>query len=369
MENILILGAGNVGKTVAHDLSEEYKITIADADEKTLKKIKENDRISLEDTTKIDAAKYEELRDLIAKYDIVVGALPGDVGYECVKAAAEAGTDMIDVSFMPEDPFSLDDLVKKNEVSVIVDAGFGPGLSNIFIGRIQEEIDVLEDVTIRIGGLPLERRPPLYHKLTFSPRDLIQEYVREARLVRDGKVVKEDPMEDISKVELDGKEFEEFYSDGLRTLLKTIDAQNIEETTLRWKGHLQKMKVLRDLGFFKEENVDKTLKIIGPLMRFESEDFCIMDIEALGGKGERSEKEMRMNYFFYDEADEKFSSMARSTGYSVAAFTRLLIEEKENMIDGIVAPEVLGVDKNYHDFVVEYMREKGMRIDISRDHI
>lgn len=364
MEHILILGAGNVGKTVAHDLSEEYKVTMADADEKALKEIEEDDHCFIEDRVKMDAGKHGELQDLIAKYDVVVGTLPGDLGYKSVKAAAEAGTDMIDVSFMPEDPFSLDELAKENGISVVVDAGFGPGMSNAFMGRIQDEMDVIEDAMIRIGGLPLEPRPPLYHKLTFSPRDLIQEYVREARIIRDEKIVKEAPMKDISEVELNGKEFKEFYSDGLRTLLKTVDAKNMEETTLRWKGHLKKMKVLKELGFFKEENLDNALEVIGPLMRFESEDFCIMDIEAAGRK---DEEERKMNYFFYDEADERFSSMARSTGYSAAVFTRLLIQENEDIENGIVAPEILGMEKNYHDFMVENLRDRGVKIEISRD--
>ncbi|MEF8874367.1 MAG: saccharopine dehydrogenase C-terminal domain-containing protein [Candidatus Thermoplasmatota archaeon] len=364
MEDILILGAGNVGKTVAYDLFEEYRITMADADGEALEKIEKDHRFPVQDAMKMDAGKHGELKELIAKYDIVVGALPGDLGYQSVKAAAEAGTDMIDVSFMPEDPFSLDGLIKENAVSVVVDAGFGPGLSNVFMGRIQDEMDVIEDAVVRIGGLPLEPRPPLHHKVTFSPRDLIQEYVRDARVIRDDEVVKEEPMKDIGEVELNGKEFEEFYSDGLRTLLKTVDAKNMEETTLRWKGHLEKMKVLKDLGFFEEENLDNTLEVIGPLMSYESEDFCIMKIEAIGKK---DEEERKMNYFFYDEASKRFSSMARSTGCSAAVFTRLLMEEKEDIENGVIAPEVLGMEKSYHDFIVKNLRDRGIKIEISRD--
>ncbi len=311
----------------------------------------------------IDAEKRGELKDLIEDHDVVVGSLPGDLGYQSIEAAAEAGTDMVDVSFMPEEPFSLDELAKDNDISVVVDAGFGPGMSNLFMGRIQNEMDVLEEAVIRIGGLPLEPQPPLYHKLTFSPHDLIQEYVREARIMKGGKVVKKYPMEDIDQVELDGKKFEEFYSDGLRTLLETIEVRDLEETTLRWSGHLEKMKVLKDLGFFKEDNVEKTLDVIGPSMRFESRDFCILNIEA---KGKISGEEREIHYFFYDEADERFSSMARSTGYSAAAFTRLLIDKKEDIKEGIVPPEYLGMEKGYHDFAVEHLREKGIEIEISK---
>ncbi|MFP3871676.1 MAG: saccharopine dehydrogenase family protein [Candidatus Aenigmatarchaeota archaeon] len=355
---VLVLGAGHVGQAVIHDMAEDHEVSAGDIYTENLESVEK-----FAETFQLNVKNKEETVAKMEEHDVVVGVLPGDLGFEAVKSAVEAGTDMVDVSFMPEDPFSLHEEAKKKDVSVVVDAGFGPGISNVFMGRIEEEMDHLEDVMIRIGGLPLDPEPPLYYKLTWSPYDLIEEYVREARIIRDGEVVEVDPFEEINEVELAGKEFEEFYSDGLRTLLKTIDAETMEETTLRWKGHLERMKVLRELGFFEKKNLDRTLEVIKPLMEFDSKDFCIMDVKA---KGKENGDKAEMNYFFYDEADENFSSMARSTGFAASAFTKLLIQEKEKIDSGIIPPERLGRRKEHHDFMVKELRDRGINIEIDK---
>jgi len=357
---VLVLGAGRVGQAVAHDLAQDHQVSVGDVYAENLKRVEK-----FAETFQLDIKNKQETVTKMEEHDVVVGALPGDFGFKTVKLAIEVGVDIVDVSFMPENPLELEDKAEKAGVTAVVDAGFGPGMSNVFMGRINEEMDHIEHAMIKIGGLPLNPKPPLNHELTFSPKDLIQEYVREARLIREGKKVKVDPFEDVKEVELYGNRFEEFYSDGLRTLTETIEADTMEETTLRWKGHLKRMKVLRELGFFERKNVESTLEVIKPLMEFDGRDFCVMDIET---KGKRDGDEVKMNYFFYDEADEIFSSMARSTGFATAAFTRLLDDEKENIRTGIIPPEILGRRKDHHDFMVDELRKKGIKIEMDKKY-
>ncbi len=351
--DVLLLGAGNVGKAIAYDLSVDYNVMAADVSKENLKDIGR-----FTDTMKIDASDREALMESMADYDLVICALPGQFGFKTVEAAIDAGKDVVDVSFMPEDPMELDFKAKENGVSVIVDAGFGPGMSNVFMGRISAEMESIDYSIIRIGGLPLNPQPPLYYKITWSPKDLIEEYTREARMKRKGKIVYLDPLEDINKVKIRGDEFEEFYSDGLRTLLETIDAETLEETTLRWKGHLRKIKVLRELGFFKDECVDETLDVITPHMKFDSRDFSIMEVHA---EGTIDGKEDEINYFFYDEADDLFSSMSRTTGFTTATIAKVMLE---NDIDnGVIPPEKLGLNEGYYDFIVDRLKDKGITIE------
>ncbi len=353
--DILLLGAGNVGNAIAYDLSVDYDVMAADVDKENLKEIGR-----YTDTMKIDASDQGELIDIMEDYDLAICALPGKFGYRAVESAIEAGTDIVDVSFMPEDPMDLNSKAKENDVTVIVDAGFGPGMSNVFMGKTASELDSIEYAIIRIGGLPLEPKPPLYYKITWSPKDLIEEYTREARMKRDGKIVYLDPFEDVQEVRIRGNKFEEFYSDGLRTLLHTIEAETLEETTLRWKGHLSKMKILRELGFFKEEHVDETLDVITPHMKYESKDFSIMDVHV---EGTVDGEDQEIDFYFYDEADELFSSMSRCTGFTTAAMSRLLIE---NEIDnGVIPPEKLGLNEEYYDSLVERLTDKGITIERS----
>ncbi|HHI00114.1 MAG TPA: saccharopine dehydrogenase family protein [Thermococcus litoralis] len=351
---VLVLGAGNVGRAIAYDLSKNFEVWAGDIDLNQLEEVK-----AYAHPIKIDASDFSSLVEKIKGFDLIVGALPGRFGFKTLKAAIEAGVDIVDVSFMPENPLSLrEDAVKAN-ITAIVDAGFAPGLSNIFLGRIYQELTPLEEGIIRVGGLPKTPKPPLYYKITWSPYDLIEEYTRKARIVRNGEVREVDPLERIWKVRIKDFEFEEFISDGLRTLIETINANRLEERTLRWPGHLEKMKVLKELGFFEKENVEFTLKVISPLMNYESEDFSIMEVY---GRGLKNGKEMEIRYFLYDEAKDGFTSMARVTGFTAAVVSRIVLEGE--CAYGVIPPEILGMRADTYSKIMKEVKNRGIHVEV-----
>jgi len=351
--NILVLGAGVVGEAVTLDLARDYEVSVGDVSTENLKKLEDH-----ADTFVLDIRDEEEVLSKMEEHDVVVGALPGDLGFKTIELAIESGTDIVDVSFMPEDPLALDEEAKKKGVPVLVDAGFGPGMSNVFVGRIAEEIDDLENLKIWIGSLPQEPQPPLYYKLTWSPKDLIEEYTRPARIIVDREEKEIDPLENIEKgIDIKGRIFEGFYSDGLRTLLDTIEVENMDEITLRWEGHLDKIKVLRELDFFDEENLEQTLGVIKDKMDYDSPDFSVMEVK---GEGIEDEKEKTIKYHFYDEETQDFTSIARTTGFSTAVMARLLIDH--DLGTGVIPPEELGRDKEMFDYMVDELKKRGVQI-------
>jgi len=357
---ILILGAGVVGEAVTYDLARGHEVSVGDVSTENLKKVE-----GYAETFVLDIREEEEVLAKMKENDIVVGALPGDLGFKTIKLAIESGTDIVDVSFMPEDSLKLDEKAAKKGVTVLVDAGFGPGMSNVFAGRVAEEIDDLKSLKIWIGSLPQEPQPPLYYKLTWSPKDLIEEYTRPARIIVDGEKIEIDPLENIEEdIHIQNRRLEGFHSDGLRTLLDTIEVENMDEVTLRWAGHLDKIKVLRELDFFAAENLEHTLKVIKDKMCYDSPDFSVMDVI---GKGIERGNEKMVKYHFYDEETENFSSIARTTGFTTAVMTRLLIDHELN--EGVIPPEGLGRDKEMFDYMVDELKKRGIKIegDLSSD--
>ena len=350
---VLVLGAGNVGRAIAWDLREEFDIHVGDVSEERLKAVSE-----FATTLKVNAANFDELVEVMKGFELVVGALPGRFGYQSVKAAIRAGVDMVDVSFMPENPLELRDEAERAQVTIIFDAGFAPGLSHILMGRIWQEMDELKEGYIYVGGLPKEPRPPLYYRITWSPKDLIEEYTRPARVIRDGQITSIDPFERIERVSIGDFEFEAFVSDGLRSLLESVRADRLEEWTLRWPGHLEKMKVLRELGFFKPEHVDNTLDVIVPLMSYESPDFSIMQVI---GKGTLDGEPKKIGYLLYDEERGGFTSMARVTGFTAAIVSRLVAEG--GCIYGVIPPEILGMRIDTFTRITQELAERGITIE------
>src|ERR1700754_320240 len=178
--NIAVLGAGMVGRVMALDLAKEHSVTSIDISEANLQSVqKQNNSIKI---IKTNLKDYSSYRNLLSPFDLVVTAVPGFMGFDTWKAVIEAGKDVADISFFPENALELDALAKEKNVTVITDCGVAPGMSNYIIGRYNEEIKI-DAFEIYVGGLPKIRKKPFEYKAPFSPVDVIEEYTRPARLM------------------------------------------------------------------------------------------------------------------------------------------------------------------------------------------
>ncbi|MGM0505023.1 MAG: saccharopine dehydrogenase NADP-binding domain-containing protein, partial [Bacteroidota bacterium] len=120
MKKIVVLGAGLIGKAIAVDLAKSFEVTAVDINPSELEKFNKYENIS---TQIADLADVEEFTQVIKDFDLVIGALPGYMGYNAVKQSILAGKDIIDISFFREEPYDLDQLAKEKNVTAIIDAG------------------------------------------------------------------------------------------------------------------------------------------------------------------------------------------------------------------------------------------------------
>lgn len=174
---IIVLGAGLVGSVIAIDLSKNHDVSSADFNPKAFLKFTAHPEIS---TIQTDLCDINKLKEIVQDFDLVIGAVPGFMGYQTMKAVIEAGKNMVDISFMPEDFLSLNWLAKKHKVSVVADCGVAPGMGNIILGHHNKKMHVKKYECL-VGGLPVIREWPYEYKAVFSPIDVIEEYTRPAR--------------------------------------------------------------------------------------------------------------------------------------------------------------------------------------------
>lgn len=367
---ILILGAGLIGGPMAIDLAKdsEFNITLADINKDSLDKIGEKNKIS---TIQKDLSDSKSIKEIVKDFDIVLNAVPGFMGYNTLKAIIESRKDVVDIAFFPENPFTLDELAKKNNVTAIMDCGVAPGMSNVLIGYIDHLLDKTETALIYVGGLPEVRKWPYEYKAVFSPIDVIEEYTRPARYVENGNLVTRPALSDAEFLDFPNiGTLEAFNSDGLRTLAETIDAPNMKEKTLRYPGHIEKMAVLRETGFFNKEEIDIkgikisplefTSKLLFPKWQLKEgeSDITVMRVIVEGTKdGEK----LRYTYDLFDRLDKETNthSMARTTGYTATMAIRMLAkglyEEK-----GISPPEFIGRKPECVRFILKGLEDRGI---------
>jgi lysine 6-dehydrogenase len=252
MGKVIVLGAGLVGKAIAIDLSAQHDVISVDINADNLRKLKSHPAIR---TTEMDLSSPESIREAISDYDLVIGALPSSMGFQTLKTVIEAGKNTVDISFLPEDPFQLDDLAKEKDVTAIVDCGVAPGMSNMILGYHNQKMKI-ERFDCMVGGLPANPEWPYKYKAPFSPMDVLEEYTRPARTIENGKVVVKPALSELESIEFDQVgSLEAFNTDGLRTLLTTMRIPFMRERTLRYPGHAALMKILNETGFFKKEPI------------------------------------------------------------------------------------------------------------------
>ncbi len=371
---IAVLGAGLVGGPMAVDLSkdERFDVVAVDVNERALARL---ERGSPDIATVCgDLSTPEGVAALVADADLVVSSVPGAMGYATLEAVIAAGKDVVDIAFFPEDPFGLSELAEERGVTAVVDCGVAPGMSNLLVGHADHELDETDSVLIYVGGLPEKRTWPYEYKAGFSPADVIEEYTRPARYVENGATVVRSALSDPEIIEFPRiGSLEAFNTDGLRTLMATIDAPNMKEKTLRYSGHAEKMAMLRSTGFFDTEEVEINGARVRPLdltsrLLFRSwmleEGEVDMTVMRVIVEGRRGGKPTRYEYDLFDRYDEGTGvhSMARTTGYTATVVARMLAEGLFTR-KGLIVPEYIGKERDCVEFILRGLRDRGVNYE------
>jgi saccharopine dehydrogenase-like NADP-dependent oxidoreductase len=368
MKKVVVLGGGLVGGVMARDIATDpqLQVTVVDRDEAVLARLRAAARVT---TERADLADLGRVQALARAHDLVIGAAPGFMGVRVLRAVIEAQRPIVDISFMPENALELDGLAREQGVTAVFDCGVAPGMSNVLVGRAATLLDEVDTALILVGGLPVQRHWPYEYAAVFSPIDVIEEYTRPARYIEHGVLVERPALTDPELVEFPGLgSLESFNTDGLRSLMYTIKAPNLKEKTLRWPGHIDKMRLLRDTGFFSKEPIDVggvtvrpldvTARIMFPLWQLKEgqEELTVMRVQVDGRAGGQR---VRRTWDLLDRTDRETGemSMARTTGFPATAMARLMLAGGFAR-PGVHAPEVLGQDPAIFDHLIQSLRER-----------
>lgn len=372
---VTVLGTGLIGRTIVTDLLAEPQLQLraVDAGETSLARLPRHPRLELQ---RADLLAPGSIETAVADADLVVCAVPGFLGFEVLRRVIDAGRSVVDISFFPEDAFTLDALARERGVSAVVDCGVAPGLCNLLAGRVARELDRVDSYVCYVGGLPALRRKPYEYAAVFSPADVIEEYTRPARLRQGGRELARPALSEVELLDLPGVgSLEAFNTDGLRSLLVTLDAPDMIEKTLRYPGHAELMRAFRDSGFFDETPVEVdgvqvspralTSKLLFERWRLaEGEaDLTVMRVELSGSSGGR-ERRYRFDLLDRYDASTGTTSMARTTAFTCTQVARQLLSGAFAR-EGINPPEVLGEDKVLFEAIMAGLAARGVRIERS----
>ncbi len=369
-QKIVILGGGMIGSAMAMDLKREdrHDVTVAELRAEVRERVSSRYGVA---TRAADLSRPEAVRDLVGDYDLVLGALPSVFGYRTLEAVIAAGKDYCDISFMPENALDLDARARAAGVTAVVDCGIAPGVSNMMAGYAATRLDAFQSLEIYVGGLPRERRWPYEYKAGFAPSDVIEEYTRPARVVAHGRVVVKEALSEPERMDFPGVgTLEAFNTDGLRSLIHTLDVPFMKEKTLRYPGHIQLMEAFRETGFFSKDPLrvgdvsvrplDVLATLLFPKWTFaEGEaDLTVLRVVAEGLENSRP---ARYAWDLLDRCDAAtgLRSMSRTTGFPATIVAGLMLEGGFRR-PGVHAPEALGRVPGLLDRVLRELAARGV---------
>ena len=342
--DILVLGAGMMGRAIAFDL-ERYsnfnKVVIADSKEKMIQSSKNFLKNKNIDFIKLDVDDSDDVVELFKKNDVVISAIPYRYNYFLAKMAVDTHTHFLDLggnNDIVEKERSLTNEARDNDVLIIPDCGLAPGMTSIVVKEIVDNYDNVDFVKIRVGGLPVDPQPPLNYQIVFSPYGLINEYVEDAIVLDHGEIIKKKSMNDIEEIEFPSPfgTMEAFLtSGGCSTLPYTYQDKigYLDYKTIRYPGHCKRFNTMLDLGFADEEPIIVNEKRVIPRdifaelllknlpMNKRDVVLCkvISDVEK---NGEKYSIIYTMIDYYDDEND--ITSMMRTTGYPVSVIAQLI---------------------------------------------
>lgn len=380
---ILVLGAGRMGYGAAFDLVHNSPgvagVTLADFDlakaESAAKKIG-TDRVV---ARRIDAGSHADVLELMSGHDSAISCVNYWYNESLSRAAIEAKTNFCDLggnNYVVDAQLAMDAEARAAGVSVIPDCGLAPGMVSILAVHGVRRFDRLDEIHIRVGGLPQNPRPPLDYQLVFSVEGLINEYVEVARVIRDGRIETVESM-----TELESLFFEDFppleafqTSGGTSTLPDTFlgELKELDYKTIRYAGHCDKFKTMIDLGLCSSEEIIadfvkiKPRKVFGELLQqhlpADGPDYVLVRLEFVGTPKTEAQIPKTLRYDIVDKQDEKtgLSAMMRTTAFPASIIAQMMA--KGDVLVRGATPQEKAIDPE--KFVAELQR-RDIRIQIT----
>lgn len=370
-----VIGSGLMGSVIAWDMAgceEVDEVVVADIDEERLRALKKRAAGRKLKVENLDVADRRSTVQFLKRFDATCSALPHGFVHLSDLAAVEAGAKMVNIAF-EDDQMSLDGAAKRTGAMLIPGCGLAPGLGGILLAHGLSLLGGGDVGHILVGGLPQEPRPPFGYRLVFSIVGLLREYIDEARVVRNGKLVKVRPFSTVERVRFPAPigTLEAFCTDGLASLVYSMKGmKTLDEKTLRWPGHAEKMNLLMQAGFFSGEEVRAGGVEVSPLevsyavlakklAEGSPRDVTVMRVIAESDRG-------RLVYDMLDRYDEKYgtTSMGKTTGFTAAAVARM-VARGEVAGRGTIAPETAVKGERVEELLSD-LRERGVEVSARR---
>jgi saccharopine dehydrogenase-like NADP-dependent oxidoreductase len=319
MKEIVVIGAGHIGSTIANLLSQtgDYRVIVADRSAGQLAGL--GAEFGVEHKV-LDVADAAACAHLLAGAFAVLSAAPYHLTLSVARAAKAAGAHYLDLTEDVASTRKVKALAEGAATAFIPQCGLAPGFISIVAADLAAHFDTLHDVRLRVGALPKYPSNALNYNLTWSTDGVINEYCEPCEAIVDGLPRQTRALEECEAFALDGVAYEAFNtSGGLGTLCETLagKVRNLNYRTIRYPGHAAIMKaLLNDLRL--RDRRDLLKDILENAVPATLQDVVIVFVTVSGVKDGRLVQETYANKIYAREVGGRMQSAIQITTASAA---------------------------------------------------
>jgi lysine 6-dehydrogenase len=369
---ILVLGAGRMGYGAVYDLihnsPDVEQVTVADFDKSKAEAIAAKINSPKLSAIQLDVSKNEPTVSVMHRHDAAISCVNYWYNLELSKIATETYTNFCDLggnNYVVDEQLKLDKKAREVGINIIPDCGLAPGMVSVLAMHGAKRFDELEELHIRVGGLPQEPKTALNYQLVFSVEGLINEYIEKARVIREGEITEVDSMTECENLSFEGfPPLEAFQTSGGTSTLPDSFLGNIKALdykTIRYAGHCDKFRTMIDIGLCSSEEIEidgqsiKPRRLFGTLLEnylpADEPDYVLIRLEFIGKKDGRTE---HLKYDIVDRQDAEtgLSAMMRTTSFPASIIAQMMVRGEVAMRGATPQEKAIDPEK----FVAELSR-------------
>ncbi|MCY3410953.1 MAG: hypothetical protein INQ03_04865 [Candidatus Heimdallarchaeota archaeon] len=378
MDNFAVLGLGMMGKAICFDLinntdAHVYGFELFEKRREELTTFFPKDRFTAL-PLQLELEKTSDLPDQFAKYGIkvVFGAIDYKFNAYLTKICIDAQVNFLDLGGNPDivhAQHAMTDRAKEEKVTIIPDCGLAPGMANVLAAGLMYEMDELDSCKIRVGGLPQHPKTILNYQQVFSIRGLTNEYLEDAEVIRDRKLIKVSSLTELEEVSFESQEFpklEAFQTAGGTSSLPSLfenQIQSLDYKTIRYAGHCQFIQFLKEFGLLSSEPYKNTTPrevveyCLQKTLPQQEPDLVLVKVEVKG-KVDNLPKTVIFEIIDHYDQNTGFSSMARTTAFPISILGIMIADGRIHEF-GVVPGERV----TPHDDFISELAKRNIKIN------
>ncbi|MGE5139273.1 MAG: saccharopine dehydrogenase family protein [Rudaea sp.] len=348
---ILLLGTGLQGRATLHDLANSPGVTqviAADADTESLSRYLARLGSSKIEPVALDARDEAQTAELMRRVDAVISLLPTVFHAATARLAVANGIHYINASYAPPEFHEIGREAEQRGLALLPEFGFDPGIDLVLAGEAVRQFDRIDSFFTYGAGFPEPESAtgPLRYKITWTFEGVLKSYLRDARVIRQGRAVDIPGREIFAPANTHTVDMPEWgsleaYPNGDVTHFMELlgvagTVQEAGRFAMRWPGHCAFWYPMAQLGFLDDRPLEvdgarvspRTFvrTLLEPQLQLgpNERDIALVRVDVRGLKDGRRQRRI---YQVIDRRDLATGLMAmnRTVGYTASIGAQMIL--------------------------------------------